>query len=365
MSARIRRRAAVSLVCALTTGTTLLLTACDPATGRSAAPAASSAPSRPSTDAPASPTAAPSATATPSASATPTTPAVPTTPAAPRTTAPGVVPAALLNRTAHTGLTISNGTNLVVMDGTTVDFHTAVRDLSWSPDGSRAAFVDGNGDLVTSRPDGTGRSLVAKNPGGQSWSHPTWQVSVGYQGGSPKKNLFFTITRDGTTRLATVPVDGAAHAPAALPLGNYSDENAVALPTTGNTWINGSDRLGTTVYANTTDGDVYIRDDYLRQQGGVVTKGSQPAISADGDSLVFVRPVGGHNHVFRQSLRTEDRTAKDLTPYAGEDFTEPAWSRDGKTVAVRTPAGIAVLPADGSAAPELVSSVRGLPAYRG
>ena len=80
------------------------------------------------------------------------------------------------NGTAHNGLTISDGTRYVVMNGTRVDFGTAVRDLSWSPDGSKAAFIDGDGDLVVSNPDGSGRVVVAKNPGGQNWSHPTWQV---------------------------------------------------------------------------------------------------------------------------------------------------------------------------------------------
>ncbi|KQV24020.1 MULTISPECIES: LpqB family beta-propeller domain-containing protein [unclassified Kitasatospora] len=342
MSVRTRRHAAISLVCALTAGSALLLTACDTA-GTTAAPAPSS---------PAPSSAAPSTAAT-TPSAAPSAPAV----------SASVSP---VNKTANTGLTISNGTNLVVVNGDTVDFHTVVRDLAWSPDGSRAAFVDGSGNLVVSRPDGSASSVVAKNPGGQTWSHPTWQVVGPHDGLPANNNIFFTIAASGTTHLATVPADTAGSVPTDLRLGSYSDNDAPVLPTAGNTWINGSDRQGTTVYANTAEGDVYIRDDYLRQQGKVLTKGSQPALSTDGESVVFVRSVDGHDHIFTQGTQARQGQApKDLTPNATTDYTEPAWSRDGKTIAVRTPNGVATLPADGSAAPELVSSVAGLPAYRG
>ncbi|WP_457028708.1 hypothetical protein [Kitasatospora sp. P5_F3] len=337
MSVGTRRHAAISLVCALTAGSTLLLTACDPAGTTTAAPAPSSA--------------APSTAAT-TPSAAPSAPAV-------------SAPISPVNKTANTGLTISNGTNLVLVNGDTVDFHTVVRDLAWSPDGSRAAFVDGSGNLVVSRPDGSAGSVVAKNPGGQTWSHPTWQVVGPHDGLPANNNIFFTIAASGTTHLATVPADTAGSVPTDLHLGSYSDNDAPALPTAGNTWINGSDPQGTTVYANTAEGDVYIRDDYLRQQGKVVTKGSQPALSTDGKFVVFVRSVDGHDHIFKQGVHGQNQAPTDLTPSATTDYTEPAWSRDGRTIAVRTPNGVATLPADGSAAPELVSSVAGLPAYRG
>jgi hypothetical protein len=366
MSVRTRRHAAISLVCALTAGSTLLLTACDPA-GPAAAPApASSSASASSSATPSAVTTATPSTAT--ATATPTPSAAATTPSAAASGTPtGAAPVGVVNRTANTGLTISNGTNLVVVNGATVDFHTVVRDLTWSPDGSRAAFVDGSGSLIVSRPDGSSPFVVAKNPGGQTWSHPAWQITApDTVNGLPKKNnIFFTIAKNGTSHLATVPADTTGNVPTDLRLASFSDVDAPVLPTTGNTWVSGSDPHGTTVYANTTDGDVYIRDDYLRQQGSVLTKGSQPALSADGETVVFVRSVNGHDHIFEQHIHTRDQTAKDLTPNATTDYTEPAWSRDGKTIAVRTPDGVATLPADGSAAPTLVSSVRGLPAYRG
>jgi len=130
-----------------------------------------------------------------------------------------------------------------------------------------------------------------------------------------------------------------------------------------NTWPNAGP-YGTAVYANPGTGQVYIRDDNLRTAAAKLSTGSEPAISPDGESAVFVRSVGGHDHLFEESVQG-DRVARDLTPNATTDYAEPAWSPDSRTIAVRTPTGIATLPADGSTAPTEVSSWTGLPAYRG
>jgi hypothetical protein len=280
-------------------------------------------------------------------------------------TAPKAAPP--LNGTAHNGLTISDGTRFVVMNGTRVDFGTAVRDLAWSPDGRKAAFVDGDGDLVVSNPDGSGRTVVAKNPGGQNWSHPTWQVrKADTANGLPKlDNLFFAGRKGGVSKLYGVPATGHNATPTVLGLGHESGENIKPLPQTGNAWPSGGGTYGTSVYANSGDGMVYIRDDYLRQQGAAITKGSEPAAApVDDDGFVFVRSVGGHDHLFRETPGTNGPTFKDLTPNATTDYTEPAFSADGRTIAARTPDGIVTLPADGSKAPVKVSGYVGLPAYR-
>ncbi|GAA2083193.1 hypothetical protein GCM10009759_01110 [Kitasatospora saccharophila] len=370
--ARLRRSAAVAFVSAITAGSALLLTACDPSDAADAAKAGTATPSR---------TAGPSHTATGSAapSGSASTPAAPTSAATPTASAPAQRPSAsasapqpsatpvkaALDLTKGTGLTISNGTRYVVMDGKVVDFGTVVRDLAWSPDGKHAAFVDGNGNLETSDPDGSHQVLVATAPSGVTWSHPTWQVFTPnadeQQSGLRTKNdLLFTADDHGTLRLLGVPATGGTPAP--IRLGNSSGEDVEANPATGNLWANVGNRIGSAVYANKDDGKVYYRDDYLRQQGGPVTEGSQPDLDDEGD-IVFVRSVDGHSHLFTKSgdQRSPER---DLTPHATTDYTEPAFSADGGTIAFRAPDGIYTVPAKGGA-PTKVSDTVGLPAYRG
>ncbi|MFE1321097.1 hypothetical protein [Kitasatospora phosalacinea] len=358
--ARLRRSAAVAFVSAITAGSALLLTACDPSADAAGAKSGTTTPARTATASPSRATSAPAAPAATPTTAAPST-AAPTAPAQP-SAAPTK---AALNLTKGTGLTISNGTRYVVMDGKVVDFGTVVRDLAWSPDGKRAAFVDGNGNLETSDPDGSHRTVVAKAPSGVTWSHPTWQVFTpgsdeSTTGLTAKNNLLFTADDHGTLRLLGVPATGGTPAP--IRLGNYSGEDVAPNATTGNLWANVGNRTGSAVYANEDDGRVYYRDDYLRQQGGPVTKGSQPDLDDEGD-IVFVRSVEGHTHLFAMTggQRSPER---DLTPHATTDYTEPAFSPDGKTIAFRAPDGIYTMPAKGGT-PTKVSDTVGLPAYRG
>ncbi|MDF9814543.1 hypothetical protein [Streptomyces sp. SPB162] len=374
MSARTRSSTAVAvaITATLTAATAALLTGCDPATGARA-------------------TATAPATGAPTASASATSPVGGSTPASTPTSAPGSTPTGtptnpptstptgtpappagsrnpVLNGTAHGGLTISDGTRYVVMNGTRVDFGTAVRDLAWSPDGRKAVFIDGSGNLAVANPNGSGRVTVARNPGGQNWSHPTWQVT-GYESVpelSGRNNILFAVRKNGVSQLDTVPATAVNGTPKKLTLNGESGEDVKPLPQTGNAWPSAGGTHGSAVYANSATGEVFIRDDYLRQGGSALTHGSQPAMShADAEEIVFVRSVGGHDHLFLERSTDSGPVFRDLTPNATTDYTEPAFSPDGGTIAARTRAGIVTLSTKGSAAPKLVSTYTGLPTYRG
>ena len=353
MPAPIRRRstaAAIALTASLTAGAALLLSACGPddPTADGVTPTATTSAASGSGKGPAS-------GSTPVASARPVSSGGPAKGASP------------VNGTAHNGLTISDGSRYVVMNGTRVDFGTPVLDLSWSPDGSRAAFIDGDGDLAVSSSNGSGRVIVAKNPGGRTWSHPSWQVhAADTQDGLPAvDNLFFSVTVSGTSKLYSVKATAHQGTPTLLGLSQEPGANEKGLPQTGNIWPNAAGSHGEAVYANSVTGDVYIRDDYLRQQGWELTAGSEPALSpGDDEDVVFVRSVQGHDHLFVEHSTDSGPAYKDITPHATVNYDEPAWSADGATIAARTVNGIVTLPADGSAAPVTVSGYHGLPAYR-
>ncbi|MFD7414290.1 TolB-like translocation protein [Kitasatospora purpeofusca] len=262
----------------------------------------------------------------------------------------------------HNVLTVSNGTRYVQIDGKTVDFRTVVRDLAWSPDGNKAVFVDGSSNLVVSDADGSNRVTVAKNPGGQNWNHPTWNWVPAVPGTDiPARNsIVFVARTNGVSRLKTVPASAVQGQPADLSVWGGEDDFP---PQTGNIWPNASSKTGASVFANTGNGTVYIRDENLRSQTDEVAKGSEPAISPGGEDIVFVRSVKGHDHLFVKARGA--KAPKDLTPNATTDYTEPTFSPDGRTIAARTPKGIVTLPVSGAAKPVVVTSRVGLPAYRG
>lgn len=274
--------------------------------------------------------------------------------------------AAPLNGTAVNGLTISDGSRFVVMNGTRVDFGTEVRDLTWSPDGSKAVFVDGDGDLVISNPDGSGRVVVAKNPGGVTWSHPTWEhrTAVSEAGMPALDDILFAAGGGSSARLYSVHASDRDATAKVLPLS--APAGNPALPQSGNLWPSAAGSDGKSVYAHIGPGEVYLRDDNLRQQGYGVSPGSEPALSPtdENGAIVFVRSVDGHDHLYLEEAGSGEMVYKDLTPHATTNYAEPAWSPDGRTIAARTPEGIVTLPANGTAAPVKVSDYHGLPAYR-
>jgi hypothetical protein len=358
-----RKRWTKAALCAAALATPLAVTGCQSATNTSAA----SGPVATQTGAPAAPS-------------TSATAAAPSSAGTAGTAASSSAPVTALNATAGTGLTVSSGGSQILMNGRAVDFGTKVLDPAWSPDGRKVAFIDGAGNLVVANADGTGRTVAARNPGTQNWSHPTWQTTPADKELPARNNIFFASSVDGGT-LFEVPADAHEAQPEKLGIGGVAGQGGGQSPTVGNTWPAVSGRFGGGVYEhdNGTDTEVYIRDDYLRQQSWAGIKdAAEPdyvlvggsATSQGTPEVVFVRRVGGHEHVFEQNILTGTGTggsaaaARDLTPNATADCTEPALSADGKTVAYSTPTGVFTISATGSGTPAQVTGTPGFPAFR-
>jgi len=270
-----------------------------------------------------------------------------------------------VNGTKGNGLTISNGSPYVVMNGTTVDFHIDVRDLSWNPAGTKAAYIDSYGDLETANANGTDRDIIAVHPAGTAFSHPTWQVTKAseVQTDNPAlDNLIFVATTKGTSRLESVSATVHFGKPTVPYLHQFNGQ--APLPQTGNGWpsAGGPSYDGVFAYDNTGNGEVYIHDDYMRAQGGAIAKGFEPAVSPDGDEIAFVRSVAGHDHLF---VLDGSGPAKDITPFAKTDYTEPTWSPDGSYLAFHTSTGTYFVSRTGATVPLRESTYGGVPAFRG
>lgn len=283
-----------------------------------------------------------------------------------------------LNATGGTKLTVSDGSSKILMDGRAVDFGTAVHDPAWTPDGKKVAFIDGQGNLEVANADGSGRVQAAKNPGGETWSHPTWQdngpLPIGGGSTVPGRDfIFFGSSKNGGT-LEVVSGTALDGIPTALELGAGGGEGVVQNPTGGNRWINVGGPAGAAVYEHDDAGttEIYYRDDYLRQQGGkYLDNASEPAffdtavLGGDGSGLqgtVFVRTVkSGHKHIFLSPQ--QGAPVVDLTPNASYDCTEPAVSADGKTVAFSTPSGVETV-GTGGGTPKKITDTPGFPAFR-
>lgn len=71
-------------------------------------------------------------------------------------------------------LVISDGTNKVLVGDKSYTFPTTVTDASLSPDGSRIAFVDGDGNIATARLNGKGLITLTKPLTNGTRSRPAW-----------------------------------------------------------------------------------------------------------------------------------------------------------------------------------------------
>ncbi|HMC72653.1 MAG TPA: hypothetical protein VKJ07_26095, partial [Mycobacteriales bacterium] len=68
--------------------------------------------------------------------------------------------------------TISDGTDKVVIGGVTVTFPSTVTDAAWSPDGTRLAYVDGDGNVATARSEGSGALVLTQAKPGVKRAQP-------------------------------------------------------------------------------------------------------------------------------------------------------------------------------------------------
>jgi putative cell wall-binding protein len=189
-----------------------------------------------------------------------------------------------------------------------------VADAEWSPDGSRVAYIDENGDLVTARYDGSDPIVVVPDLSGAS--HPTW-----INGGS---FLVYALNGD----LYKVPSLGG-NAPVKLAAGHQSGDVDSA-PQGG--------ASGDMVFQRITNGVswVWTYNGYTDTASRVANTGdgTQPSISPDGKKIAYI-----HNdlnvvpQVWTVGADGSNPTQITFDAKPLQKSNTPVWSADGSLIA--------------------------------
>ena len=278
---------------------------------------------------------------------------------------------------ADSALTISDGSSTVVVGGHATTFPTTVTDATWAPNGSRLAYVDAAGDLVSSLPDGTGVRTLAHGGPGIVISHPTWDSNGGHVVFAESVNGKFGPLKEARADGYGNSASGGGDGTVVFDVLHTDDGGAYSAPDT--VYVpqgsNGSYDIQDNVVFQEGSGSsarIFGMDVYDAQAGRnrVITTGSQPTSSPDGMRVAFVT-ADGQIAVANLALPTPTIT---VLTHDAPHKQHPTFSPDGTKIAYEafTPGAggaadvakdVESIPAAGGS-PTVVWDKPGMPAYR-
>ncbi len=258
---------------------------------------------------------------------------------------------------------ITNGTATVTIAGQSARFGSTVTDAAWAPDGSRLAYVDGNGNIATARPDGGDVHVLTRTDKGVKRAHPTWAAA-----GSTIE--FTERGHDGVWRLVTVSSNGIASDTEQVDwlggIESHGDTAPSAVATVGATPGDLALDLLAYQHAGPKGSEVWILDGNQREPSPVkVGAGSQPALAPDGKRVAF---IGRGGQLFVEAIVNGKGGATVQITFGIKGISSPAWSPDGTRIAYRSAKDVESVSAKPKSATKnpvrVESKTPGTPAYR-
>ena len=231
----------------------------------------------------------------------------------------GAAQATTYGGTGANPVTITAGGAINIVGCGTVALPAGAHDVSWAGQGGRFAFVGADNGIYTADFDGTHIIKIAQ---GVAPSHTVWDVSseavYWTEGTGATAKVVGAFVNDGTpdTQRPTFDLVPASVAPAGLGLSNADAAgNAAGSIVLQTTDASGNTGVGVLSYdANNQPAFTTIVAPDVAAKGG-----SQPTISADGKTVVFVRTdANGDAQLFATSLQNSAwSTPKQITWVTG------------------------------------------------